>query len=253
MSRHYDPTADGMMRMPSPMDERSGWVDPYSNPNYAQGSAPGPAPDGKVFVPEMNTYVDTDIAEQLGLLAPQGTSGSPQASATVAAHATALDPRALQAGHDPLEDIDIEELSDGELEALQQQLEIKDTNEAPSLSDTLDNIAECFTPDAFVDGIEAMVETGDFNDTLTRLSQATGMDATTASMLVETTVMEASPVASEYIGGDRWSSLVHAASGTDDSFARRIVSDVVTGRLDPAQLPNAYSLWWQSLPDADEG
>ncbi|RWQ60290.1 hypothetical protein [Mesorhizobium sp.] len=244
MSNYYDPTAAETMRMPNPMDDMSGWVGPQSNPNYASGSAAGPAPDGKVFVPGLNTYVDADIAEQLGLMAPQGNSGVP-------ANGAAFEPLAVPAGDDPLESIDIEEMPDEELEALQDQLEIAADRE-PSLSETLDDIAECFTPEAFVDGVETMVETGDFNDTIARLSEATGLDTATAVNLVETTVLEATPIASEQIGSERWNSLVYAASRTDDSFARRIVSDVVTGKLDPARLANAYSLWWQSLPDADE-
>ncbi|MES0204055.1 hypothetical protein [Mesorhizobium sp. LNHC209A00] len=244
MPYSYD---DGMLRLPNPMDSRSGWTERSDNPNYATGSAAGPAPEGKVFVPGMNTYVDLDIAEQLGLMAPQGNlSGqSPEAAQAV------FDPRAIPAGDDPFEDIAIDDLSDADLEALQQELEIKDDDEAPSLSATLDTIAECFTPEAFVDGVETMVETGDFNDTIARLSEATGVDAATASTLVETTVMEAAPIACEQIGEDRWHAMLYAASRTDDRLARRIVSDVVTGRLDPTRLANAYDLWFQSLPDAE--
>ncbi|MDG4885848.1 hypothetical protein [Mesorhizobium sp. WSM4887] len=244
---------DGMMRLPNPMDPRSGWS-PNSNPNYASGSAAGPAPEGKVFVAGLNTYVDADIAAELGLSGGVSRSEVEVTSTQgyLAPSHPALNPEAIPAGHDPLEDIDIDELSDADLEALQEQLEIKDEDAAPSLSETLDAIAECFTPEAFVDGVETMVETGDFNDTLARLSEATGVDTATASALVETAVVEASPVASEHVGDERWSSLVYAASRTDDPFARRIVSDVVTGRLDPARLPQAYDWWWQSLPDADE-
>ncbi|RWK58065.1 hypothetical protein [Mesorhizobium sp.] len=250
MSNYFDPTASETMRMPNPMDDRSGWVGPPSNPNYAIGSAAGPAPEGKVFVPGMNTYVDFDIAEQLGLVGPQGTSIVP--AFTLTPNEASLDHRAIPAGDNPLEDVNIEEMSDEELEALQDQLEIDADDREPSLSETLDDIAECFTPEAFVDGVETMVETGDFNDTIARLSEATGLDAVTATNLLETTVMEATPIASEQIGGERWNALLYAASRTDDSLARRIVSDVVTGRLDPARLANAYSLWWQSLPDDDE-
>jgi hypothetical protein len=244
MSNYYDHTATETMRMPNPMDDRSGWS-PTSNPNYASGSAAGPSPEGKVFVPGMNTYVDADIAEQLGLLGPQGTPSAPSTD-----HAS-LDHRAIPAGDDPLEHIDIDELSDEDLEALQLELEIESHDREPSPSETLDQIAECFTPEAFEAGVDTMVETGDFNDTLARLSEATGLDEATASTLVETTVMEATPIAAEQIGGERWSSMLYAATRTDDSLARRIVSDVVTGRLDPARLANAYDLWWQSLPDAD--
>lgn len=239
---------DGMMRMPNPMDERSGWVGSQSNPNYARGSAAGPAPDGKVFVAGLNTYVDADIAEQLGLTAPQGNSNAWGDQTT---NEGSFNPLAVPAGDDPLAHVDVEEMSDEELESLQEQLEIKDEDAAPSLSETFDALAECFTPEALVDGVETMVETGDFNDTIARLSEATGLDEATASTLVQTTVMEASPVACEQIGSERWSSLLYAATRTDDSFARRIVSDVVTGRLDPSRLANSYDLWWQSLPDTD--
>ncbi|MER9213180.1 hypothetical protein NKI54_14010 [Mesorhizobium sp. M0663] len=248
MSNYYDHTAAETMRMPNPMDDRSGWS-PTSNPNYASGSAAGPAPDGKVFVAGLNTYVDADIAEQLGLTGPQGTP-----SATAPDYQTneaALDHRAIPAGDDPLKHIDVDEMSDEELEALQLKLEVDGNDPALALSETLNDIAECFTDEAFVDGVETMVETGDFNDTIARLSQATGLDEVTATNLLETTVMEATPIASEQIGGERWNSLVYAASRTNDSLARRIVSDVVTGRLDPARLANAYSLWWQSLPGVD--
>ena len=239
MSNYYDHTAAETMRMPNPLDDRSGWS-PTSNPNYASGSAAGPAPDGKVFVAGLNTYVDADIAEQLGLTGPQGNTAI-----------AAFNPVAVPSGDDPLEHIDIDDMSDEELEALQQELEIDAADREPSPSETLDDIAECFAPEAFEAGLDAMVETGDFNDTLSRLTEATGLDAATASTLVETTVMEATPVACEQIGSERWSSLVYAATRTDDSFARRIVSDVVTGRLDPARLASSYDLWWQSLPDAD--
>jgi len=239
MSNYYDHTAAETMRMPNPLDDRSGWS-PTSNPNYASGSAAGPAPDGKVFVAGLNTYVDADIAEQLGLTGPQGNTAI-----------AAFNPVAVPSGDDPLEHIDIDDMSDEELEALQQELEIDAADREPSPSETLDDIAECFTSEAFEAGVDAMVETGDFNDTLSRLTEATGLDAATASTLVETTVMEATPVACEQIGSERWSSLVYAATRTDDSFARRIVSDVVTGRLDPARLASSYDLWWQSLPDAD--
>ncbi|MER9373667.1 hypothetical protein [Mesorhizobium sp. M0491] len=233
---------DGMMRMPNPIDPQSGWTDRSDNPGYASGSARGPAPEGKVFIPGMNTYVDLDIAEQLGLTGPQGNSSAPPPAA--------FDPRAVPAGHDPFEDIDIEELSEADLEALQQELEIE-TDQEPGPSETFDAIADCFDPTAFDDGLNAMVATGDFEDTLGRLSEATGLDAATASNLIETTVMETAPVASEYIGGDRWDALVYAASRTDDPFARRIVTDMVAGNLDGSRLAGAYDLWFQSLPDAE--
>ncbi|MER8639183.1 hypothetical protein [Mesorhizobium sp. M1365] len=248
MSKYYDPTAAETMRMPNPMDERSGWS-PTSNPNYASGSAAGPAPDGKVFVAGLNTYVDADIAEQLGLTGPQGIPSAP--SNAYATNEAALDHRAIPAGDDPLEHVDVDEMSDEDLEALQLKLEVDGNDPALALSETLNDIAECFTDEAFVGGVETMVETGDFNDTIARLSEATGLDEVTATNLLETTVMEATPIASEQIGGERWNSLVYAATRTDDSLARRIVSDVVTGRLDPTRLANAYSLWWQSLPDVD--
>lgn len=250
MSNYYDHTASETMRMPNPMDDRSGWS-PTSNLNYASGSAAGPAPEGKVFVAGLNTYVDADIAEQLGLTGFLRNSEGQTQHMVHTRNEAAFNPLAVPAGDDPLEHIDIAELSDEDLEALQQELEIETDDLEPSPSETLDQIAECFTPEAFEAGVDAMVETGDFNDTLARLSEATGLDEATASTLVETTVMEATPIAAAQIGGERWSSMLYAATRTDDSLARRIVSDVVTGRLDPARLANAYDIWWQSLPDAD--
>ncbi|RVJ86946.1 hypothetical protein [Sinorhizobium meliloti] len=227
---------DGILRMPSPQDPSSGWT-----PRYARGEAAGPAPAGKVFVSDLNTYVDQDIAFQLGLGGPSGAPGGDPSPTN------ALNPLGLRAGADPHEDVQLEELTEEELEAAQAEL----AEYEQSLSPTLDELAQVFTPEALDEGIEAMVDTGDFDDTLNRISEATGLDTESASMLVETVVMDVTPIASEFIGETAWDSILYAASSTPDPFARRIVTDVVTGALDPAKLPHVYRLWYNSLPDAD--
>ena len=230
--------------LPNP-DHSQEWLRPR-NPGYNIGHAAGPAPEGKVFVSGLNTYVDADIAAQLGLTAgtgePDGNPSNPDA----------FNPLAIPAGDDPMEwanDAD-GELSDAELAALQEQLEAQPERE-PSLSTTFDEIADCFYAEDFAEGIEAMITTGDAEDTLARVSAATGLDAKTSASLIETAVMEASPVASEYIGDQRWSSLVYAATATPDPMARRVVTDVITGKLHPSKLPKAYALWFDALPDAE--
>jgi hypothetical protein len=240
MSHHDD---GGMLRLPSPHDSNSGYV----APGYAIGSAPAPAPEGKVFVPGLNTYVDHDIAAQLGLSAPrQSTMGSPEdPSATLS-----LNPLALpdELGEEISED-ELAEISDEELEALKEELETRQDRE-PSLSPTLDDIADCFGAD-FDAAVDLLVD-GTPEETLEVLSEATGLDPLTAATLIEATVMEAEPIASEHIGGDRWASLVYAAAATPDPFAKRVVADFVQGKLHPSKLMSAYAMWYESLPDADE-
>lgn len=225
---------DGMLRIPTPHDPNSG---------YASASAPAPAPAGKVFIPEMNTYVDNDLAAQLGLLSPQGTSGAPETAST------ALDPRAVPAGGNPLEWAEPEaEMSDEELEALQDQID-EQANREPSLSPTLDDIAACFG-NSFEQAVSRMI-TGTNEETLATLAEATGLDQHTATNLIETAVMEVAPIASEYIGAARWGALVHAAAATPDPFAKRVVSDFTRGKLKGPHLARAYAMWWDALPDGD--
>ncbi|MEQ1952649.1 hypothetical protein [Mesorhizobium sp. CN2-181] len=229
--------------LPNP-DHPQEWLRP-STPGYSIGSAAGPVPEGKVFVSGLNTYVDADVAAQLGLTAgTAGPEGNPH-------NTDALNPLGLRPGADPNEWAEADsEMSDEELADLQEQIEAR-TEREPSLSSTYDEIADCFYAEHLAEGLEAMIKNGDAEDTLARVSAATGLDAQTSASLIETTIMEAAPVASEYIGGDRWSSLVYAATSTPDPFARRVLTSVITGELHPSKLPRAYDMWWNSLPDTE--
>jgi hypothetical protein len=206
---------------------------------YAEGSAPVGPPPGTIFIPELNTHVDSDVAESLGF-----SRGGAQASQVAPGALDAL--QMPQREPEPVEEQ--EELSDEDLEALQNEIEELADRE-PSLSPTLDEIAQCFGND-FEDAVSGMV-VGSNEDTLEALSKATGLDQQTASILIETAVNEAAPHAVEMIGPDCWNSILYAATSTPDPHARRIVADMVSGKLHPAKLAKAYSLWWNSLPDDD--
>jgi hypothetical protein len=202
---------------------------------YAEGSAPVPPPAGTVFIAALGTHVDADVAESLGF--GGGNAPTPEAL------------EALEMPRRSPEPVEQEELSDEDLEALQNEIEELADRE-PSLSPTLDEIAQCFGND-FDDAVSGMV-VGSNEDTLEALSKATGLDQQTASILIETAVNEAAPHAVEMIGPDCWNSILYAATSTSDPYARRIVADMVSGKLHPAKLAKAYSLWWNSLPAADE-
>ncbi|MBS4019035.1 MAG: hypothetical protein KGZ68_12450 [Dechloromonas sp.] len=233
---------DGMMRLPS-LDA------PPQNTGYARGSATDAAPPGMTFVPEMNTYVDADVAAQLGLgRPPSGVPASSEAN--------------LLATHEAPEDytrkpwtdttFEEEEMSEEELEALQDKLAEEDPEDAEdhALSDTYAEIADRFSPADLAKGMEAMVS-GDLEGTLDRVAEATGFDRATAANIIETTVLEAAPHADAQIGSDRWASLVYAATSTPDDIARRIVADFVTGKLPASNLGKAYALWYDTLPDTE--
>jgi hypothetical protein len=219
------------------------------NTGFARGSAAQPAPEGMTFVPEMNTYVDADVAAQLGL-------GRPTPSALASPDASGLaDPEAPEDfTRKPWTDTTFEEteMSDEELEALQDALEqgAGDEAEDHGPSETFAEIASRFSPTDLTKGMEAMVS-GDLAGTLDRVAEATGFDHATAANIIETTVLEAAPHADAHIGSDRWSSLVYAATSTPDDIARRIVADFVTGKLPAANLGKAYALWYDTLPDAE--
>ncbi|RLP23897.1 hypothetical protein [Mesorhizobium sp. YM1C-6-2] len=231
----------GMLRLPSPHDPNSGYV----APRYAIGSAPAPAPEGMVFVPGLNTYVDHDIAAQLGLSGPAtGTQGAPDSASPT------LNPLALadELGEEVLNPEELE-ISDEELEALTDELEAQ-SDRSPSLSPTLDDIADHFGG-AFDAAVDLLVG-GTAEDTLELLSEATGLDTQTAATLIETTVMEAEPVASEHIGSDRWASIVYAAAATPDPLAKRIVAEFIQGNIEPSKLMDAYAYWYDRLPDGED-
>ncbi|TYR33768.1 hypothetical protein FY036_06890 [Mesorhizobium microcysteis] len=157
----------GHMGLPNPMDPSSGWTVRSSAPDYSRAEVPDTAPAGMVFVPGLNTYVAEDVAASLGL----GPSNAVPQEHPAAMQA--LDPRGVPAGTDPAahaaED-QLDEISDEDLEALKDQLEIQDVE--PSLSETADDIAACFTPEDFKDGVTTLVATGDPQDAVARIVEA---------------------------------------------------------------------------------
>ena len=241
MSNHFDDTNDGMLSIPS--------YDHPQNTGYARGSAPQAAPEGMTFVSEMNTYVDADVAAQLGLGRP--SSGVPASSE---ANRLAAQEAPEDFTRKPWTDTTFEEteMSDAELEALQDEIEEGEADDGDDAapSETFAEIASRFSPTDLAKGMEAMVS-GDLEGTLDRVAEATGFDHATAANIIETTVLEAAPHADAQIGSDRWASLVHAATSTPDDIARRIVADFVTGKLPAANLGKAYALWYDTLPGAE--
>lgn len=240
---------DGRLRLPNPDDTRSGYVRPSAFDNspssYGFATAPEMAPAGKVFIPEINSYVDSDVAATLGFGAmPQDGQEAPEVP-------HALDPSALGQPRGDEIDLDaLEDMTEEELEALQEQLEVQEDDREPSLSPTLDDIADCFGSD-FDAAVDQLV-VGTPEDTLATLSAATGLDPISAATLIEATVNEAAPLGTEHIGSDRWQALVYAAAATDDQFAKRVLSDFVRGKLHPTRLMEAYGCWYNSLPDAED-
>jgi hypothetical protein len=204
--------------------------------SYAEGSAPVGPPPGTVNIPGIGP-VDADVAESLGF-GGGGNAPTPEALEAL---------QMPQRSPEPVEEQ--EELSDEALEALQNEIEELAERE-PSLSGTFDEIAAVFGSD-IDDAISGMVVNSN-EDTLEALSKATGLDEQTASVLIETAVNEAAPHAVEMIGQDCWNAIIFAATATPDPHARRIVADLVSGKLHPSKMAKAYSLWWHSLPDADE-
>ncbi len=218
------------MRHPSPDEPQSGYT-PHNQPNYAVGHAPIPGPDGTIFLPELGTYVDADVAESLldiELNEAEGEAGDT---------------------HEEIADADI---SDEELDDLREQLddEREQADQSASLSDTLDAMSQEFEQEVIDASIEQITTVEDTAEILEALSDLSGLDTEAASTILETVVTEATPDAEATIGPDRWASIVYAASTTEDPFARRVVADFARGKLSPAKLSQAYAMWWNTLPDA---
>lgn len=189
-----------------------------------------PGPDGTVFLPELGSYVDADVAESL--LDAELGDGEDGYS------------------HEEMADT---EVSDEELNDLRDQLKERQERAAQtaSQSETLDTLAHEFAPGVLEAGIEHLSTAEDAPDEiLETLTELSGLDREATATLMETVVIEASPEAEAQVGHERWSALVYAASTTDDPFARRVVSEFARGTLPAKQLSKAYALWWNSLPDA---
>ncbi len=219
---------DDYMRMPSPDVPGSGYVNNH-NPSYSRATAVDTGPAGTVFVPELGSYVDSDIAASLGIGSPQGATYTAPVPSSAPAEEPLFTPLVP-----PREPEVPAEITDEELADLQQQLE--ESQNSAALSPTAAELAGSLSPDSYAAAIDAVVS-GDFADTLGAISEATGLDEASASTLIELAVEEATPVAVGAIGEDAWSSLLYAATSTDDPGARRIVSGLVTGELHPSNSP----------------
>jgi hypothetical protein len=234
---------DGMLRLPSSDEPRSGWSATANQPGFSRVEYPDTSlPAGTVMT--AIGPVDADVARELGLVSSGHTADEPDHADAPADH-----PPVYPEGDGQLADEEWADMTDEELAELQAELDERQQRE-PSLSETMDDIAVCFDPADLKDGIDAMVA-GDLDGTIDRLAEATGLSPDMAPTLIETAVMDVAPIAAEFIGGERYEALVYAASQTDDPLARRIVADFVTGQLHPRNLAEAYSIWYRSLPDAD--
>jgi hypothetical protein len=227
---------NGRLHVPSPDYPESGFA-PTRNAGYAIGEAPEPPPAGKVYVAELNTYVDEDIAAQL---IPSHNPSQQEISD---------EPMQLSPGREIV--YADEEMTDENLAALQDELEIRHEGREEILSDTFETVRE----ELGEAGTQAILETiGDSesapDDIVARLAESSGLDAPAVMSLMETSVSEAAPVAVDIIGASCWDSILYAAARTPDPLARRIVSDFTSGRLPAHGLRESYELWFASLPDA---
>jgi hypothetical protein len=241
MTRYDDPN-DGFGLQPHR------WHEDHK-PGYAKATAPHPAPAGTRYVPELGTYVDEDVAAQLGLAASaaQADSEAPEFPGMlipgVNMPADGEDtPRQEWIEPEP-------EITHEELEDLQAEIQERSRSEA-SPSSTYTVVAEHLSPTDLAQGMEQLIA-GDFNGVVERIANATGLAPEMAVQVIQTSVEEVSPYAAEQIGDRAWSSLLYAATSTPDPLARKVVADLVSGRLHPSKLPRAYALWYESLPDAD--
>ncbi len=131
------------------------------------------------FAPEMGTYVDSDVAAQLGL-GRSSVATTPEADAQAWAAHSSPEQHADQQTK-PWTDSELEEpeLSGDDLEALQDEIDRQNDEAEPALSETYGEIARCFSPEEFTSNVEGMIA-GDFEGTLDRVSQATGLDRQSA-------------------------------------------------------------------------
>lgn len=197
---------------------------PQDSRQYARAEAPAVAPEGTVWIAELGTYVDADIAAQTGL-----AGGSA--------------PRNEQ----PLED------TEGSNQMNPEDFEVDDDDDNTPVqtnSETLDQIYEVTSYEQEEAVVENIVS-GDFDSVLGDMAGALGVDTEAASSLISMTVTDAQPVITDAIGGDAFDSLVYAATRTDDPMARRVLSDMVRGVVPKGNMMRAYALWYESLPDAD--
>lgn len=210
-----------------------------SAPGYSMAVAPEGGPAGTVFVPELGTYVDSDIADSMGI------SHSREAfnPVPVSPHRDTPDTPSGTSRVEEYEEAHSDTAEDDTPEIEEEAVQID------SPSETLRDVAACFTPSEFDAGMGQLID-GNLEGAVDRITEATGLDSAAAVSVIEAAIEDVAPHAQEQIGHDEWNALVYAATYTEDPFARQVVAGVVQGKLPLGNLSKAYSLWWHSLPDA---
>jgi len=230
-----------------------------SAPGYSMAVAPEGGPAGTVFVPELGTYVDSDIADSMGIAHSRAEALSRDTAlsreafnpAPVSPHRDTPDTpsgtsrveHGVEHGVEEYEEAHSDTAEDDTPEIEEEAVQID------SPSETLKDVAACFTPSEFDAGMTELVD-GNLEGAVDRITEATGLDSTAAISVIEAAIEDVAPHAQEQIGHDEWNALVYAATCTEDPAARQIVAGVVQGKLPLGNLSKAYSLWWHSLPDA---
>jgi len=204
---------------------------------HAAAMGPPDTPEGTVWVPEMGSFVDADVAAQLGI---EGRK-SPETTheLTGATEQPEGNQRVSEGAPEELPEEDGTNPEDSEEEA-------DFDTESETLADMI-NAADAGKVDA---AFESIME-GDFETTLGTVSEALGVDQQGASSLIELAVEEAKPNVAYEIGEAAFDSLVYAATSTPDPMARKVLTDLVSGKIPRGRYEDAYALWYQSLPDAD--
>ncbi len=214
-------------------------ADHDDNKQYAVAQSPDVTPAGTVWVPELGTYVDADIAKQVSRDDPGFIFEDDDVEYVP-------NPEAFEIGPDDQGD-EFDRLDDDEDE---DEDEDEPQEKPKSNSETLDQLEE-MAPPGTSEAVEQSIISGDFDGVLDNMASSLGIDTTAASTLIGQTVAEAQPDIVYEIGDEAFNALSYAASRTDDPMARQVLNDMVRGRIPKGRLMQAYHLWWQSLPDAN--
>lgn len=242
---------NGMMHIPE-ASVRATYLNNTEQARHATGTATDDAPEGTVWVPEMSTHVEREVALSMGLLNPTRAR---------------IDDRPLEQYRQDIasfEDDDTRELSDEDrylLEAHQSLEDVDRYQENETEVNTGDNLQNA--PSETVRLVAQELDAGDTSvlinaitegnheEAIQAFSEETGIEPQGAITLIESAVMDVSESAATYIGEDRWNAVVHAATGRD-LMARRIVADVVTGKLKAEEMPKVYTAWYYATQGGDQ-
>ena len=206
---------------------------------YASAESPEIAPEGTVFVPQLGTYVDADVAEQV-----LGEGDIDQIEET-ANYTEALDPRDYEDSPNRYGQDD-QNPGEEQRQSRDQGDKADDFDEGPS--ETFEEVADMVGGDA-VEAVSDKLIGGDFDGAIDELSGTLGVDAGAAVTVVEMAVEESRPTIEDAIGSDAFNSLLYAATATDDQMAREVLADVVQGVIPASRIADAYQAWFESLPD----